>query len=317
MISVICPTFNEEKFIGKILDFFVNSKPEDKELFIVDGGSKDKTCDIVLDYSRKHPNVYLLHNKNKYVPYAFNMGIDKAKGEYITIIGAHSEYSIDYFEKILETFQKVDADIVGGPALTKYNNIFQAAVGNAISSKFGTGDSKSHYANYTGYADSVTFGTFKREVFNEVGLFDTRLVRNQDDELFYRAKSMGKKLYLTPDIKLWYYPRDNIKGLFKQYFQYGEYKPLVLKKVKSEIKLRHLMPMFFTLYFLSLPLSAVSIFWLLPLAIYLLQDLIFSFRGNKTIKGKLISIIVYPAIHLGYGSGFIYGLYRLLIAKNY
>ena len=180
----------------------------------------------------------------------------------------------------------------------------------AICTPFGVGNSQVHNVTYEGYSDSVTFGSWKKEIFTEVGMFDERLVRNQDDEFHYRAKSKGKKIYQNPAIKLWYYPRSNLKGLFKQYYQYGLFKPMVLKKVNSEIKLRHLIPSCFLLYFISLPLAAISPLWLIPLALYLLLDVFFSLRAKGGVKVKLAALLVYPALHVSYGAGFLRGLLR-------
>ena len=47
MLRVMCPALNEEKHIGQILEFFISSKPAEKELFIIDGGSTDGTVEII------------------------------------------------------------------------------------------------------------------------------------------------------------------------------------------------------------------------------------------------------------------------------
>ncbi|MHB1688487.1 MAG: glycosyltransferase family 2 protein [Ignavibacteriaceae bacterium] len=311
MISVICPTYNEEKYIKDILEFFVSSKPLGKELLIIDGGSTDNTTEIVRECSAKYKNIFLLNNPNKFVPFAMNIGIKKAKGNIIIRLDAHSKYSEDYFEKIIETFEKTNADIVGGPYLTIYKTDFQNAVAQAISSPFGIGNSKAHKANYEGYVDSVPYGAYQKKIFDEIGFFDERLIRNQDDEFNYRANSFRKKVYLNPAIKFWYYPRDNFKGLFKQYFQYGIYKPLVLIKIKTGIKLRHIIPALFVFYLLLLPLTKIFIWIVFPLLIYAL--ILFSVaaltKGN--IRVKIYSLIVYPAIHFSYGLGFWIGLINL------
>ena len=310
-ISVICPTYNEEKYIGDVIKFFISAKPADKEFFIIDGGSLDKTREIVKEFCGSYPNIYLIDNPNRYVSFALNLGIEKSHSDIIVRLDAHSKYSDDYFEKILETFSEVDADIVGGPYLTDFKSDFENAVGQAISTQFGIGNSKSHQANYKGYIDSVAFGAFKKKIFYEIGKFDERLVRNQDDEFNYRANSFGKKVYQNPEIKFWYYPRSSLRTLFIQYFQYGLYKPLVLQKVKSESKLRHLIPSLFVLYLLVLPLSIFS-FWLtLPFAAYLLGLTLVSFTRKGRLKIKIISLSIYPTIHIAYGIGFLFGLSKL------
>lgn len=312
MISVICPTYNEESYIESILNFFNNSEPVNKELLIVDGGSSDRTKEIVKEWTFKNKNIKLIINENKIVPFALNLGVKESKGDYIIRIDAHTRYSNDYFLKILETFKRTDADIVGGPTRVAFETDFQKAVAAAITNPFGVGDSKVHNLEYNGYSDHVTFGAWKRELFNDVGYFDEELVRNQDDEFHYRAKSMGKKIYLSSEIKLWYFPRKNFPSLFKQYFQYGYYKPIVLKKVKSEIKLRHLIPSLFVLYIFSLPIIFFNFLWFSPAIIYLFAILLTFLKSDLSSSQKLKSFVIYPAIHFGYGFGFIFGIKKIL-----
>jgi len=314
-ISVICPVYNEEKFIEKVILFFINANPQEKQLIIVDGGSTDRTTEIVKKISSSFPDIILLHNDERYVPFALNMAIKYCKYDIIARIDAHCEYASDYFEKIIETFNTVDADIVGGPTNVKSKTLFQRAVGKAICSKFGIGDSKVHDKNFRGYVDHVTFGAWKKILFSEVGLFDERLYRNQDDEFHYRAKSKGKKVFLNPDIHLWYYPRNSLYSLMKQYYQYGLYKPLVLLKVKSELKLRHLIPSIFFVYLLVIPFI-LSSFISIPLISYLILDLVFTFNSDLSFKGKILLFFLFPAIHLSYGCGFIFGIFKLLSKRN-
>jgi succinoglycan biosynthesis protein ExoA len=311
IISVICPTYNEVKYIESILTFFINAEPVEKELLIIDGGSNDGTRETVIEWSKMYPNIYLLENKKKNVPSALNIGVINSKGKIIVRIDAHCKYGGDYFEKILETFKNNDADIVGGPTRIATETNFQVAVGKVVSSRFGIGGSKVHDFNYKGYSDHVTFGAWKREIFDEVGLFDERLIRNQDDEFHYRAKSVGKKIYLNPEIRLYYYPRSNLKNIFSQYFQYGYYKPLVLKKVKSEIKLRHIIPAIFVLYIILLVIFINNSIITIPILIYLVISLIYSFKGKEKPKVKFLCFFIYPIVHISYGIGFLLGL------KNY
>lgn len=312
MISILCPTYNEIDYIEALVEKLQQMPPQEKELIFVDGRSSDGTTGFLREAEGKYQNLRLIDNPERYVPFALNRGIAAAKGEVVIRIDAHTDYADDYFTKILETFDEVEADIVGGPTRTASKSRLQAAVGYAVSSPVGIGNSRVHQANYRGYSDSVTFGAWRKDMFTDTGLFDEELMRNQDDEFHYRARSLGKKIYQNPDIKLNYYPRDSLKGLFRQYFQYGLYKPLVLKKVSSEVKLRHLIPSFFFLYLISMPFLAIWIpFYWIPLALYafaLTYDVIRSGR-----KGQLFPelYLIYPTIHLAYGLGFLLGLRKL------
>jgi len=307
MITAICPTYNEANYIEKVLKFFINAIPKNKELFIIDGGSDDGTKEIVNKWAEKYSNVHLLDNPNKFVPFALNIGISKSKGDPIIRLDAHTEYEEDYFTQIINTFERSGSDIVGGPMRAIGKTAFQRAVAYCTSTSFGIGGSKIHQPEYEGESDHVYLGAWQRKLFKDIGLFDERLKRNQDDEFHYRARSLGKRIYLNPKIKSYYYPRSSLKELFKQYFQYGLFKPLVLKKVKSEAKFRHLIPSFFVLYLLSLPIAVKFPLYLLPLIIYFLIGLFFSLKNRMDVTEKLLSWITYFVLHISYGIGFILG----------
>lgn len=310
MISIVCPVYNEENYISGLLDYLASVQPLEKEIFFIDGGSKDSTVAIIKQATTKHPGIHLLFNPNRYVPFALNLAIPECRGNIIVRLDAHCTYAEDYFLKVLEVFDKSGADIVGGPTRTAYHNHVQQAVGYAISSRFGVGGSRVHQVNYEGESDSVTFGAWRREIFKDTGLFDTRLKRNQDDEFHYRAKSLGKRIYQSPEIKLYYFPRSTIRSLFEQYFQYGNYKPLVLQKIKSEIKLRHVIPSLFVLYLIFMPvLVLIHQSFAAFLFLYIIFLFFFSFRNAMPIKAKLLCLLVYPTLHVAYGLGFIKGLF--------
>jgi glycosyltransferase involved in cell wall biosynthesis len=287
---------------------------KNKELIFIDGRSTDNTRKII-NSRISSGNIKLLDNPHMTVPFALNLGIKESIGDIIIRMDAHTYYALDYVDKILNIFDSTEVDVVGGPTRIASGNTFQNSVGFAISSPLGIGNSKVHDANFKGYTDHVTFGAWKKEIFDEIGLFDETLKRNQDDEFHYRAKSKGKKIYQDPDIRLWYHPRQNLKSLFLQYFNYGLYKPLVLMKIKSETKLRHLIPSIFLIYLFLIPFYLEYPLLFLPLLIYfsLITYMVFS-PGTK-IQLKLNLYLIYPAIHISYGAGFILCLLKLLPSK--
>lgn len=308
MITFVCPVYNEQNYISNILNYYKRIKIQDKELYIIDGCSTDNTVKIIKEFIDEDSSIHLLINKQKYVPFALNLAINSSIGNPIIRLDAHTLYNDDYTEKILETFDKTKADIVGGPMRAIGKTPIQKAVAYSTSTKFGIGDSKIHDESYQGYTDHVYLGAWQRSLFDDIGYFDERLKRNQDDEFHYRARSEGKKIYLNPEIKSQYFPRDKITLLVKQYFQYGLYKPLVLRKIKSETKLRHLAPAFFVIYLITLPfLLTYSQLFLLPLFLYFVIDLYFTTFNKESLITKLYSAVMYPIIHLSYGTGFLVG----------
>jgi len=316
MISIICPVFNESKNIESVLKFFIQSLPINKELLVIDGGSSDDTTIIIKKWQKNYQNIKLFDNPHKTVPFALNIGVKNSIGDPIIRIDAHSEYPSNYFEKIIETFNRTGADIVGGPTRIAEGSNFQNAIGIVILNPFGIGNSKVHNISFEGFTDHVTFGAWKKSIFKDIGYFDERLTRNQDDEFHYRAKSLGKKIFQSPEIKLWYYPRNNLMELFYQYFQYGYFKPLVLLKVPSEIKLRHYVPSIFSIYILTLFFTFLSIYYMIPLFVYLIIIFSISIMYSKNIKVMLFVPLVFSTIHIAYGSGFLLRLIKCLFRKN-
>lgn len=314
-ISVVIPIYQEILFIDNIFNFVINAAPLDKEIFFIDGGSNDGTLEYLKNKLNNGSDINILNNPRKTVPFALNLTIPLCKGDIIVRLDAHTKYNKDYFEKILDTFIETDADIVGGPMRIAKGSSLQNAIGIATTSKFGIGNSSFHFENYKGLTDSVYLGAWRKSIFDKIGLFDIFFKRNQDDEFHYRACKNGLKIYQNPEIKLYYFPRNSYKKLFIQYFQYGLYKPKVLIKNSNGLSVRHLIPFFFVLYLLSLPLLFFyfkNLFIFSPLDLYLILSFYFSFVKNSNIKEKVLTLLVYPIIHIGYGLGFIFGIFKLL-----
>lgn len=311
MISVVCPVYNEEKYIGQLLSFYSHAETA-RELFLVDGGSTDRTKEIIKSFQEKDSSIILIENPRKYVPFALNMAIPRCRGKYIVRLDAHTLYASDYFERILIAFQESGAEIVGGPMRAMGETSFQRAVAYATATRFGVGNSQFHFENYKGYTDSVYLGAWKKDIFDALGYFDERMIRNQDDEFHYRAKNAGFKIYQDPAIVSHYFPRDSLASLARQYFGYGLFKPLVLVKVKSEIKWRHLVPLAFVLYFFSLPFGIwITGFYAIPFLLYLVLLFAFSFFNPLAWSSRLYCLLVYPTLHTAYGLGFLLGLRKM------
>jgi len=308
ILSVICPVLNGEKYIiNNIPTFFINSKIQDKELLIVDGGSNARTIEIVKDWCQKYSNIKLIHNPHKYVPYALNIGIKESNGQFISRLDVHTIYPKNYFEKCIELSKTIDADNIGGTIISCGVSICGKAIAHSMSSLFGVGNSTPRIKSYDGYVDSIAFGFWDKQVFDKYGFFDETLIKNQDEDHNYLIIENGGKVYQSSKIKTYYFVREKIIDFIKQMFYYGFYKPLVLVKNISRIKIRHIIPSLFSVYIFTLFFS-LNPFWLIPLFLYLLLNILFSIINKENILTKIICIIIFPIMHMSYGIGFILGL---------
>ncbi len=325
MISILLPILNEEKYIRVCLDsILLSDYPHNEmELFVIDGMSTDNTRRIVSEYSKRYSFIHLLDNIHKTVPYAMNLGIKHAKGEYIIRLDAHSKYPKDYFTKLVMWSKRLKADNIGGVWQTEVlnKNPTSIAIKKVLSSKFGVGNAHFRTGVQTVLeADTVPFGCYRQEVFKTYGLYDERLTRNQDIELNKRIKHGGGKIYLVPDIHCTYYARETYSALAKNNYANGLWNILTTYYTKNidALSIRHFIPLLFILS-LTLPMvlslfdyrliwitvaSSLSHFTLITLVSWRLKD-------NGT---DLLEIIkAFYTLHFSYGLGSLSGLAIVLL----
>lgn len=309
-LSVICPTLNEIKFIDQLVGDLCFDDGLKKEILILDGGSTDGTVERVIELQSKYPSLVLIQNPRRTSTAAFNIGYKAATGSYIAFVGAHARYSKDYFKIGVEVLKSGICDAVGGPLDQQGKTDIGKAIASVMSSKAGVGNTEFRTSKERKFVDSVAFAVYSKKMIDVVGIMDESLPVNQDDEFHYRVNEKGFKIMMVPEMQATYFVRDSYSGLFRQYFRYGLYKPLVLKKVKGSVRLRHLIPSAFVLYLASLPMLFVTNLWIVPLILYLIMIVIISFRAKEKLSVKLLCLPVFPILHISYGSGFLAGLFK-------
>ena len=322
-VSVIVPVRNEERYIAKCMDSILSQSypKDDLEVLLVDGRSSDNTRDIISSYCGRYPFIRLLDNPLKTAPNALNAGIRASRGRIIIRLDAHTYYDRDYILRCVETLndEKIGACNVGGPIVTLPGGETPVAKAIAIATShpFGVGNSKFRTSCEPQYVDTVPFGAFKREIFDEVGLFNEHLVRNQDVELNSRIRKAGKRIYLSPEIKSFYYNRPNLKALWRQNFNNGMWNIFTSALSKRSLSIRHFIPLIFVL---SLAASALLMlitpmgYFLTALVLtsYLAASFFFSLRICRG-AGRLIPFLVlsFATLHFSYGLGSVWGILRV------
>ncbi len=316
-VSVVIPTLNEEKHISKCIESILNSTYEDLEILVVDGGSKDRTVEIVSKYEK----VKILKNPFRYTPDGLNIGIQNSKGKYIFLAGAHSSFDEKYIEECVKRLEEGECDVAGGvlKTLPRNDTAKAKAIANTLQNIFGFGASKFRIAKnecQDQYVDTVAYGIYKKEIFENVGLFNTMLIRNQDIDMNYRIKRAGYKVMLVPSVKAYYYAQDNFRDFFKNNYQNGFWVILSTRYTKRAFSQRHLTPMFFVLYLLTIPFSVflpsfLRINWISPLLLYILLNLYFSAKSNRDFKTFVLTMFSFFVLHISYGLGSLLAIPKL------
>ncbi|MBK7870845.1 MAG: glycosyltransferase family 2 protein [Saprospiraceae bacterium] len=314
-LSIIIPTLNESSHIKNLVNTIKTLDNTEKEILIVDGGSTDDTVAQVKKLAENSSNIRLVENPDKYVSQGFNRAFQLTRGQYISLIGAHSIYPKGYFSTCIQEIESGSCNVAGGRLVHKGDSNIGRAISYCMSSKFGVGDTEFRTMRKKMYVDSVAFAVYHRSVFESAGLLDEELIRNQDDEFHYRLNKAGFRILMLPDLEIIYFVRDSLAKLFSQYYQYGFYKPLVIKKVRSGMRVRHLIPSLFVLYLFTLPIAIFWLWWLIPIIIYTIGAFIYSFFNDAPLKIKMIMPLVFPVLHISYGIGFLAGIRKWLIFK--
>ncbi len=350
LISVIVPCRNERDFIEAFCaSVAAQALPEgwSLEVLIADGMSDDGTRERLADWCQQDARFVMIDNPGRIVSCGLNQCIARAQGAFIVRLDVHTVYAEDYIAQCLATWQRTGADNVGGPwraqGVDGAAGRVQRAVAAAFQSRLVSGGALSRDLAYEGEVDTVYLGAWPRETFARFGTFDETLVRNQDDEHNLRIHKGGGRIWQSASIRSTYFPRGSKLDVFRQYRQYGYWKPFVMKKHGQAAALRHLVPGLFVgvlMVLLALTLLGSLALYLMPRGHEgLLQGLIWAtglatvgLLGLALLYGTVVLLIslriaseqdgggllphlpdVIAAYHFGYGLGSLRGWWDALV----
>lgn len=195
IFSIITVVLNGEKFLRETIESVKNQSFKDYEYIIIDGGSTDKTLDIIKEYS-EHIDFWI-SEKDRGLYDAFNKGILMAKGKYIGIINSDDIYTINALKIINEYFSNnLEIDFIFG-SVQKHWGILH-----------GYRPKKIYYS--WGFYSSHSTGFFiKKESANKVGLYDLRYKYHADYDFFFRMIVKNKLKGMATR-------KDEVTGVFRR-----------------------------------------------------------------------------------------------------
>ena len=245
-IDVVIPAYNEERSIGRCLDATLGqSYPADRyRVLLVDAGCSDRTLEIARE--REDPRLVIVANGGRRLstPEALNLGIEHSDADVVARIDAHGWPEPDFLERAAGALQRGGADVacVGGQPLAAGDSRFVRAFTLARGSRFGVGGSVYAAPDRLAEADTVPWGTYRREALVAAGGFDPLMIHGEDEELNWRIRQAGNRILLDPAIRFRYVPRSSLRAVFGQYRGYGRARARVLAKHPGFLRARHLVP---------------------------------------------------------------------------
>ena len=316
-VTIAMPCLNEERFIEACLASVRRQDyPGDRyEVLIADGGSTDRTREIIAKLAESDKRIKLIDNPDRIQAPAMNRMIRAARGDVIVRMDVHAEYADDYVRRCIEALERTGADNAGGAARARPKTFFQRALCAALASPLGIGGSKYRKEDFEGYVESIFPGAFRRRVFETVGLFDPKAITNEDAELNQRLIDAGGKIFLSRDIIVHYYPRESFKALSKQYFSYGKGRARTLLKHGRFLSVRPAIPFLMVCGGATLlATSAVQPITPLAFGAYAAGTFLEAVRVGRSAGVAAIPVVwaIFPVLHVSHGLGFGAGLVRYL-----
>jgi len=331
IFSVVIAVRNEVKYIEKCIDSIFNQDYKKAyEVIVVDGISSDGTYELLKKLQNKY-DFKLFKNSKINAAAGRNIGIKNSSGEHIAFIDADAVANKDWLSQIKRVFDENNVAGVGGPDLLPEDSSDKARnIGRIMTSPLARGGKLNPSTQHSmmeeeKYVEHIPTCNLclKREVFDDVGLFDEEFVKGQDLELNYRIIQAGYKLLYSPKITVVHYRKNHIKDFVKQIYKWAKAKVAIIRKHGFQGLTSHiyLWPAYFLVLFvltfaLFFILNFIRIFTSLILfgvIFYALVILSESGRLLKKFKDKklfLYAMFLLPIVHISYAYGVLISLIK-------
>jgi cellulose synthase/poly-beta-1,6-N-acetylglucosamine synthase-like glycosyltransferase len=319
-VSFVIPMLNEAEAIERCINSIqCQNYPKDNlEIVVVDGISQDGSREKVNHLIETHGNIKLLDNPQKRTPHALNIGIRNSSGDVVIILGAHTRINRDFVALNIKYMRKQGVNCVGGTQINVGETFMQKAIAAAMSSPLGIPSAPYRYRKTKHYVDTVVYAAYKKHLFSEIGFFEEEMYISEDAELNWRIRKAGHKIFYTPEIISYYYPRKTLKALIKQFTNYGVLRVNVIKKHADALKIIHVLPPLFIVSFFVLLLATIlnKQFLFLLMALCVVYALYLAIAAAQTVLASkrphfvLVLPLIFLSMQMSWGLGFLVGLFK-------
>lgn len=304
MVSICVTVFNEEKSIGPLLDSLLAQSKNADEIVIVDGGSTDKTIEIINHYQKRFNGIKLLKEKCSRAE-GRNLSVEIAKNEIVAMTDAGCVARHDWLKNLCAPLANPEIEVAAG----FYEMTGGTPVSRAMAVFLGTGPSDFDIT----FLPSTRSIAFRKEVWEKVGGFPQENGNSAEDTYFnYRLLKHAVKMARVKNAVVEWGMPETI-GQFKSKIQnYAKWdaktkiwffpgKGLASHNIKAlSVLFRYLVALVFLVYSLIFN-SPLLVYWLIGLSAYL----IFAYR-----KAKIWGIVLQFVSDFGVMSGFLTGVFR-------
>jgi succinoglycan biosynthesis protein ExoA len=325
-VSFVMPVLNERGYLEHaVRSVLAQDLDVPVELVLALGPSTDGTTEIANRLAAEDDRIRLVDNPAAHIPVGLNAAIRAGRYSTVIRVDAHSELSPGYAARAMQTLERTGAANVGGVMHAEGRAPFQKAVARLYNSPVGLGGGAYHGGAHEGEAESAYLGVMRREVLDEVGLFDETIRRGEDWELNLRIRQAGHRVWFDPALAVTYWPRESWVRLARQFRATGAWRGELVRRFGRRNGIRFFAPPALVLLtivavivgvlqltgVLSGLASLIASIVYAPLAAYaLLVIAVAAAPGGGGIRQRLWTLLVLPTMHLAWGWGFLGGVLR-------
>jgi GT2 family glycosyltransferase len=246
--SVLVPVLNEQRHIEPMVAAMRAQRfAGTLEFVFADGGSTDRTRAILEQLASQDPRIRVFDNPRKTVSSGLNVALREARGRWVARMDGHTIYPADYVAHGIARLKRGDSSWISGPQRPRGHNRVSRAVALALDSPLGRGGSRKWGPSGDGEVrdefevDTGVFGgVWRRETLLAYGGWDERWDKNEDSELAGRFLRGRERLVCLPVMSADYTPRDTLRGLWRQYREYGRFRALSARHHPHSMRRSHL-----------------------------------------------------------------------------
>jgi succinoglycan biosynthesis protein ExoA len=317
-LSVILSVRNERKMLPTLIDQLLeqNYPPELYEILVVDGRSTDGSGDLIRRrYNNRRVRVRVLDNPRRTVAAGRNIGIRAASGDAMIFLSGHCAIPTkNLLADTAEILETTGAACLCRPQpfLASAETRMGEAIAHARSTRIGRATATPELA---GYLDQPGFaGTFRRRVFEDVGLFDETFDACTGLDFNERVHQAEIRAYYDPRLAVYDQPPQRLGGLFTEMFCHGRGQSHWMSKHPERSSLAEIAPLTVLLAILlavvawaRLPHTTAALITA-PLAVVPIAVLLASMQiaASHGFRSAWRAPLVFAAIYLGQGLGLLF-----------
>jgi glycosyltransferase involved in cell wall biosynthesis len=317
--SIIIPLYNRPQEIKELLETLTVQTYKQFEVLVIEDGSDIDSEEIVKSFSHKLDIKYFV-KPNTGQGFTRNFGFERAKGDYFVVFDSDCLIPKNYLQIVNDSLAKNYLDAYGGPdaAHPSFTPV-QKAISYTMTSPFTTGGIRGNKKGIGQFHPRSFNMGISRKVWEKAGGFIiTRL--GEDIEYSIRIHSMGFRIGLILEAKVYHKRRTNFLKFYKQLHFFGRARINVYKFFPNELKIVHFFPSIFTLFLLFTLVTnifnwKITEFCNFILALFILLIFFHSWIENKSVKIAFLSLIASFIQLIAYGLGFMQDFFKRVLLK--